>query len=247
VSYTVFEACLDPERRSCAPADVAVLLALAAAVNQKDTERGWAWEAWPSQARLAHQLGIGERQVRRRLSNLKAAGDIRETGEIVGRGIRKYEITLGPPRSDRSTLDHMDRGQATPGGLPDEDHPGQIGPVDRSDPTTRPDHMDRDPGLYGPTEPEENRNENQEENQEVARAEARDRKPPVNDFVSGLSPSSTGSASPTQAQADAELADRRAELAECERLIAEGRAGSLTVAAAAELRDELGIAAEVAA
>jgi hypothetical protein len=262
VSYTVFEACLDPERRSCAPGDLSVLLALAAAVNQKDVERGWDWVAWPSQARIAYELGIGERQVRRRLANLKAAGDIRETGEIVGRGIRKYEITVGPrarrpspppspprsepsgveteeDRSDPTTLDHMDRGELDP--EMSHDDTGQYVPVDRSDPTARPDHMDRDPGPYGPTEPEGNRNENQEENAEVARAEARDPEPVTHDFVGGLSPLSTGSAGPTPAQLQAERADDLAELAVLEDQRETTSHHETTERSIAELRERLGL------
>jgi hypothetical protein len=251
VSYTVFEACLEPDRRSCAPADLPVLLALAAAVNQKDAERGWDWVAWPSQARIAFQLGIGERQVRRRLANLKAAGDIRETGEIVGRGIRKYEITLAPPRSDRTgveteedrsdptTLDQMDRGGVESVMPPNETGPSV--PVDRSDLTARPDHMDRPTGPNGPTEPEENREENREENAEVARAEARDPVPLTREFVSGLSPSSTGSAGPTPAQIEAERAEDLAELGALEAQVGATRHRETTERSIAEIRERLGL------
>ncbi len=68
---------------------------------------------------------------------------------------------------------------------------------------------------------------------------------PTDPIISGLSPSSTGSAGPTPAQIEAERAEKVAELAACDRTLAEGRGGAMTKAAAAELRQELGI--EVAA
>lgn len=238
MSYTAFEACLDPTRRRCAASDLATLLALASHVNQGEVERGGPWRAWPSQAQLSHELGIGDRQVRRRLENLKRAGDVCDTGEFVGRGIRVYEITLQPrtalttvgenDRAKLTTLDHMDRG-----GEVSKRDTGQDGPVARSISPARPDDPDRDPGPYGPPEPEGNRPENQEENAEAA-------------CVSGLSPSSTGFAAPTPAQVQAERADRLAELNACEKLLAEGRGGLRTKASVTELREELGIA-EVAA
>jgi hypothetical protein len=244
VSYTAFEACLDPARRRCAASDLATLLALAAHVNQRDVEGGQPWRAWPSQAQLSHELGIGDRQVRRRLENLKRAGDVRDTGEFVGRGIRVYEITLQPrsemsgvggdgradlttlgegDRTNTSTLDHMDRG-----GEGVRNDTGQDGPVARSISPVRPDDPDRDPGPYGPAEPEGNRKENRQENTEAA-------------CVSGLSPASTGTAGPTPAQLQAERAEDLAELAALEVQRETTRHREATERSISDLRERLGL------
>jgi hypothetical protein len=179
MSYTVFEACLEPERRRCGAAELSTLLALAAHVNQKDTERGWEWLAWPSQALLAGELGLSDRQLRRKLTCLKEVGDIRETGEIKGRGIKVFEITLRPRSEDVSSVDEADppsEDRSDPTRV-DETDRGRIRPADRTDPVTTPDIFGHDPGRIRPPEPGE---PNEPElKPEVTRAPAREATPAV--------------------------------------------------------------------
>jgi Helix-turn-helix domain len=83
--------------------------------------------------------------------------------------------------------------------------------------------------------------EEQEQKHGAAPAGAPPRVPFSDGIVSGLSPSSTGSAGLTPAQQQAERKEKEESLALLDQRIADGRGSSHTRAAAAELRDELGL------
>jgi hypothetical protein len=210
MSYTAAETLLDPANRRCEASELSVLLALALHVNQKDAERGWPWLAWPSQALLAAEVGLSDRQLRRKLGVLKSVCDIRENGEIKGRGIRVYELIKPEHRSDLTRVDISDREGSDPTTLDDSDT-GQIRPPDRSDPTTTPDIFGRDPGHPCPTEPGEPE-KNQEEKAEVSRADAREDSPP--DSESFLSAYGSGRPRPPAHEMAEALEDARELLRE---------------------------------
>jgi hypothetical protein len=95
-----------------------VLLAIAYHVNEhRATEEG-DWTAWPSQGVLAEKCNCSDRAIRRAITELKSLGEVRETGEHVGRGARILEITLSDePWTLPSTLDEsagVGEGEAQP-------------------------------------------------------------------------------------------------------------------------------------
>jgi hypothetical protein len=250
-------------------ADLAVAVAIA---DRCDADGRGCWAGVEDLARRANLCHFGEvdktdpdyrrirenamRSGRRSLGNLAAAGVVFEEGAsrhgTVNRGIVMTDTMSGP--------DTMSAPSA-PVDLPDGHHVRDPDTVSEEKDTTSvlPDTVSPKPSLEPSSKPSEKQPSPSDAprltppvhpggDEDVARVEAQrlhNASVPTDPIISGLSPSSTGSAGPTPAQIKAEHAEKVAELAACDQMLAEGRGGSMTRAMAAELRDELGI--EVAA
>lgn len=108
------------ERSHASANNLAVLLCLADHVNDRKAKEGERWLAWPSQARLVARCNCSDRAIRRALSQLEAAGEIIDTGEFVGHGIKVYEITL----PEEGTPDAFVQGSGTDESNPGRERPG---------------------------------------------------------------------------------------------------------------------------
>ncbi len=196
------------------------------------------------------------RSGRRSIGNLVAAGIVFEEGAsrhgTVNRGIVMADTVSGPDTmSSPSTPGDLRDGHRVPGtdtmsGRQDTTSvsPDTVSPKPSFEPSGEPSGKQPSPSdaprLTPPVYPGRDEDAARVETQRRHNASV-----PTDPIISGLSPSSTGSAGPTPAQIEAERAEKVAELAACDRTLAEGRGGAMTKAAAAELRQELGI--EVAA
>jgi hypothetical protein len=122
-----------------------VQIVLAERVNEKRVEVGEPPLAWPSQADIAKRAGgIDARTVRRHLAELERLGEIEDTGQRKGRGVKVWEVVPGG-RTQVSRVDTEARGEraetaetpeprtATPGRADASVHPGgHLRPVGRT-------------------------------------------------------------------------------------------------------------------
>ncbi len=137
------------------PAARLTLVLLCEAVNENRIQREGPWDAWPSQGTLAGLVGVTSRQMRRILRETleRDYGVISDTGEVVGRGIVKWEVSEAalsiPPNPDADVCPdaHVRGARETGHGLPG----------DRTSISATPDIYDRATGHPSPTEPEGNR------------------------------------------------------------------------------------------
>lgn len=170
MSYTATGGCLEPARRRCADGELLVLLVFATHVNQADVEAGRPWISWPKQETIAAEAGISDRTVRRRIAALVECGDLKDTGVTVGRGARKYQITIaGAPGGPES--------------LPDT---GQPCPTDRTTLSDRPEDLGRAGRTALAEEPEGNRKPEPETEPATREWVSRLRRKEREDTLSGL-------------------------------------------------------------
>lgn len=128
-----------------------VLIILAEAVNDKRLDAGLPAEAWLSQGKIAQRAGLSDRQVRRRLAELKELGEIEDTGQRKGRGAVVWEI-VPVGRTPASGVDTSVRGERA-----DEhetEHVGRERPPGRTDATALRTPASGVPRTPASTEPE---------------------------------------------------------------------------------------------
>ena len=101
-------------------AALGVLHALAERVNQKRSERGEPWEAWPRKDLMAAGANCKPDHVKTCLRQLEAAGEIRWTGKTFGKGVRVYLITLPKPMDDDEYAEMVWKASRDQSPIPDQ-------------------------------------------------------------------------------------------------------------------------------
>ncbi|HEX4305297.1 MAG TPA: hypothetical protein VHZ54_04620 [Solirubrobacterales bacterium] len=236
-----------------------VYLALADAANDGNYKLFGTMEAWPSQGLLAWELNSSRRAIDRALAELEAAGEIHDTGRRRGRGCVVYELTPPDPKppydasAEYPAPTPKSATVADPGAGGFSPTPTLESPTPESvEPPTPIPATEPTPKSATEPEGEPELGEPERERRPSPAAAGRVSASVPRDFVSGLSPSSTGSAGPTLAQAQAERTvepeetreEKQALFADCERRLAAGQGSTLTRGTRDRLAVELGVEVE---
>lgn len=246
-----------------------VELARAEAVNDERVRLGHEPLSWLSQNTAARLCNCSRSTVERSDKKLENLGRLTDTGSRRTRGVVVYRLAAphlddpwvltgsGPRDLTHDGSGDLTQSDVTQTGSSADDltqsaadltQPGRDLTQSAARPASTVTHKPVvEPGSKPKVETDarpparEDYPDGQEDAARVAAQREHNASVPTDPIISGLSPSSTGTAGPTPAQIEAERAEKVAELDACEKLLAEGRGGQMTKAIAVELREELGI------